>query len=281
MIWQMILSGFFMAAVLGFSLSLDMDGIGLLSNCAAVVIVLAGTLSAALMVYPWKNLLRTARLIAGSFRPPDAAATIQLIVRLAGNYRQGWWDARNLEKRLKEIPPGVLRTGVELIAYQCGKEEIKETLEQEAAIIRGRYVSAGMLLTNLSQVALSFGLLGTVVNFIHFYAASGPARDIGPQTAAAFLSLFYGILLAKLGLAPLAERLKEHMADETFRVALVRVGLNGIHDREHPRVIRFKLESCAAGRDLLPSFARDAGAAIPAPKDAGLDRGRVEPVLNS
>jgi len=80
-------------------------------------------------------------------------------------------------------------------------------------------------------------------------------------------------------LVPLADRLKEHLADEKFRLALIQEGILGIQDREHPRAIRFKLETYLAARNG-PQAAAGAQEieAIP-PTEVGLESKRIGSIL--
>ena len=93
------------------SFHLDIGGVGLISNLIALCFVIGGTLAIALMIYPWKSLVCTTRMVKKTFHPLDKPnATILAIVHLARSYRQGW-DIRNLERQGKDLPPGLLKTG--------------------------------------------------------------------------------------------------------------------------------------------------------------------------
>ena len=135
---QIILSAGLLTSIFLLSFSLDMSGVGWVSNLIALMVVMGGTLSVALMVYPWKKLIWTARMVKKAFRPLDKAdGTIQAIVHLARTYRQGW-DIRHLERQGQNLPPGLLKTGIELIAYQWDRGKMKEFLGQEAASVQGQ-----------------------------------------------------------------------------------------------------------------------------------------------
>ena len=136
------------------SFHLDMGGVGWLSNLVALSFVIGGTLAIALMVYPWKRLVCTARMVKKTFRPLDKPiATILAIVHLARSYRQGW-DIRNLERQGKDLPPGLLKTGVELIACRCDRNRMKQVLHQEATDLQEQYENAVKLIHNLSRVSV-------------------------------------------------------------------------------------------------------------------------------
>ena len=276
---QIILSAILLTSIFFLSFSLEMSGVGFVSNLIALMVVLGGTLSVALMIYPERKLIWTARMVRKAFRPLDKAdGTIQAIVHLARTYRQGW-DIRHLERQAKNLPPGLLKTGVELIAYQCDRDKMKEVLGQEAASIQGQYENAGKVIRNLSRIALSLGLIGTVVNLIRFLGLCRDLQELAAYSAVAFLSFFYGVLLGRLGFSPLADRLKEYMADEKFRLELIQEGILGIQDREHPRTIRFKLETYLAARGATESNPQAPEIKAIHPAEVALESKRIGSIL--
>jgi chemotaxis protein MotA len=279
MIIQFILSAVLLLSILLLSFALDMGGVGLAGHWIALMIVAGGTLSVAFLVYPWRKLLWTAQMVRKAFGSPDKAdGTIQSIVHLSRNCRQGW-DIRHLERQVKDLPPGLLKTGMELIAYQCDRNKMKEVLQQETTSLRGQYENSREMIRQLSQTALSLGLLGTVVNFIRFLGLTRDLQELAGLAAVAFLSLFYGILLAKVGLAPLADRLKDYMAEEMFRLDLIQEGILGIQDREHPRAIRFRLETYLAARDPQGSTSPSREAGVMGPGKGVLEGKSMGPLL--
>jgi flagellar motor component MotA len=276
---QIVFSAVLLTSILMLSFNHDVGGVGLVSNLMALAFVVGGTLAIALMVYPWKRLVGTARRVKKTFYPLDKPnATILAIVHLARSYRQGW-DIRNLERQGKELPPGLLKTGVELIACRCDRNKMKQVLNQEATSVLEQYENAVKMIHNLSQTALSLGLIGTFVNFIRFYGASRDLEELAGYAVAAFLSIFYGVLLGKLGLVPLADRLKGYYSEEIFRLDLIQEGMMGIQDLEHPRSIRFRLESHLAPGDTIDSVVQAPGIGIARPEEVALESKRIGSIL--
>jgi len=261
------------------SFHLDIGGVGWLSNLIALGFVIGGTLAIALMIYPWKSLVCATRMVKKTFRPLDKpTATILAIVHLARSYRQGW-DIRNLERQGKDLPPGLLKTGVELIACRCDRNKMKQVLQQEATSVREQYENAMKMIHHLSQMALSLGLIGTFVNSIRFYGLSRDLQELAGYAVAAFLSIFYGVLLGKLGLVPLADRMKGYCSEEMFRLDLIQEGMMGIQDREHPRSIRFRLEIHLAPQDTIDSVVQAPEIEIARPEEVALESKRIGSIL--
>ncbi|MCX5919040.1 MAG: MotA/TolQ/ExbB proton channel family protein [Deltaproteobacteria bacterium] len=276
---QIVFSSVLLTSIFMLSFNHDAGGVGLVSNLMALAFVVGGTLAIALMVYPWKRLVWTARMVKKTFHPLDKPnATILAIVHLARSYRQGW-DIRNLERQGKDLPPGLLKTGVELIACRYDRNKMKQVLYQEATSVLEQYENAVKMIHNLSQLALSLGLIGTFVNFIRFYGSSRDLEELAGYAVAAFLSIFYGVLLGKLGLVLLADRMKGYCSEEMSHLDLVQEGMMGIQDREHPRSIRFRLESHLAPRDTRDSIVQAPEIEIAHPEEVALGSKRIGSVL--
>jgi chemotaxis protein MotA len=276
---QIVFSSVLLTSIFMLSFNHDAGGVGLVSNLMALAFVVGGTLAIALMVYPWKRLVWTARMVKKTFHPLDKPnATILAIVHLARSYRQGW-DIRNLERQGKDLPPGLLKTGVELIACRYDRNKMKQVLYQEATSVLEQYENAVKMIHNLSQLALSLGLIGTFVNFIRFYGLSRDAEELAGFAAAAFLSILYGVLLGKLGLVLLADRMKGYCSEEMSHLDLIQEGMMGIQDREHPRSIRFRLESHLAPRDTRDSIVQAPEIEMAHPEEVALGSKRIGSVL--
>jgi chemotaxis protein MotA len=281
MTWQTIVSTLFLASIFFLSFVLEAGKMGLASHVNALMIVLGGTLCATLMSYPMRRVLWTLQILKKSLGSREKSdGIIQEIVRLARDYRRGW-DVRQLEEQLKDLPAGPLRTGVEMIAYRYDREKMEAVLDREARCIRDSYESASGILNTVSQILPSMGLIGTIANFVRFLGLTQDIQGLAACAAAAFLSTFYGILLARVGLVPLSNKLKEFITEESFRMDLIREGILDIRDQEHPRAIQFKLESYLSAREMMNSNPRVPEVVLPGPEEVALGRGRVGPVLNN
>ena len=117
MILQVIFSILFSILIFFMAFTLDVGEIGWGSNFNALLIVLGGTVSATLIAYPWRKLAWTAELLKRAFlAKEETSEVIGTVVGLARTYRQG--GIRALEKEGDDLPPGILKTAVELIAQK-------------------------------------------------------------------------------------------------------------------------------------------------------------------
>jgi chemotaxis protein MotA len=279
MVWQVILGVFLAAGIFLLSFILQVGGMRLGSHLNALMIVLGGTLCAALISYSVKRMVLTLRILRKCMGPQEKGeGLVRAVVHVARNYRRGW-DIRHLEKQIEDLPPGLLKTGAGLIAYQCEREKIVQVMSREALCIQSQYEAAGRMLTDLAQIVPSMGLIGTIFNFVRFFGLSTDIQGLAECAAVALLSTLYGVLLARLILAPLARKVGDFTAEETFRMDLIREGILGIRDQEHPRTIQFNLESLLAARETLNQIPDSPKVVLLPPEEIGFEGGRVGQIV--
>ena len=242
MIFQVIFSLLLSVAIFFLAFNLEVGGMGIGSNLNALMIVLGGTFSATLIAYPWKKLAWTAQLIKKAFFSRDETEwTISTLVKLARLYRQG--GVRTLEQQGNELSPGLLRTGVEMIAYQYSRDKIETILQKEAQLTYGQYESAYKVLYNMARLAPALGLAGTIVNLIRVFGHIQDPQNLIGYMAVALLSTFYGVILANLCFIPLSNKLREFMDHEEIHFQLVQEGILDLFDEENSKAIEYKLEA--------------------------------------
>jgi len=253
MIPQIVFSMLLSIGIFVLAFNLEVGKMGLGSNLNALMIVLGGTFSATLIAYPLKQLIWTAHLLRKAFSSRnDIDWTIDAIVALARAYRKG--GIRALEQMAEEIPDGLLKTGVDLIAYNYTKEKIDQILEKEARISHSRYETAYKILYNMARLAPALGLTGTIVYLIRVFGHITDSQGLVGYMAIALLSTFYGVVFANLCFIPLANKLREFMDQEQVHFELIQEGILDIHDAENPSAMEYKLEALSM-TSFKPSLA--------------------------
>jgi len=252
MIGRTVFSISLLAGIFFSNFKLEVSGIGFLSNLNALFLVLGGILSTALVPYTWGKILWTFRLLRRSFgTAEDIDRTIQTIVDLARNYRKKG-SIRLLEQRANDLPPGLLKRGLELITYHYSRGQIEQILRGEALNTYNQYGAAHKILQNMARLAPVLGLVGTLIQLIRVFANSSSYPDLFRTLAFALLSTFYGLILASLLFVPLANKLKEFMEQDRLRMEIIQEGVLGIYDQEHPRAIQQRLEIRSATMEHSP-----------------------------
>jgi chemotaxis protein MotA len=250
MIGRTVFSMSLLAGIFFSNFKLEVGGIGLASNLNALLLVLGGILSTALVPYTWGKILWTFRLLKKAFGPAeDIDWTVRTIVDLAGSYRKKR-SVRLLEQRTNYLPPALLKRGVELITYNYSRDQIEQILHQEALNTYNQYGAAHKILQNMARLAAVLGLAGTLIQLIRVFANSISHPDLLRTLGFALLSTFYGLILAGLLFIPLANKLKEFMEQDRLRMEIIQEGILGIYDQEHPRALQYKLEIRSAAMAL-------------------------------
>jgi chemotaxis protein MotA len=249
MVAQVFISVILLVLIFLAAFNLEVHELGLASNLNALMIVLGGTLAATLMAYPWKKLLWAFRLVKKTFSLREEIDwTTQTLVNLARIFRKG--GIRSLEQQGNGLPPGMVKTGVDLIAYHYTRDKIEQIMQKEAGGIYGQYEGAHKIITSMARLAPALGLAGTIVNLIRIFGQISNPQGLIGYMAIALLSTFYGVVLANLCFVPLANKLKEFMDQDELRLELIQEGILDIYDQEHPKAIQFKLETMAGTMGL-------------------------------
>ncbi|HQF76130.1 MAG TPA: MotA/TolQ/ExbB proton channel family protein, partial [Syntrophales bacterium] len=210
MIRQALCAIVLLAIIFSVTFNLEVREMGLASNFFALLVVLGGTLAATLIAYPLARLSWTARLIMKSFTVrEEMTSTIEGIVRLAHIYRSR--GIRPLEQEAAGLPPGLLKTGVELIAYHTSRDKIEQILLKEALCTHNRCETSYKMLYNMARLAPALGLAGTIISLIRIFGHISDPQNLIGCMAVALLSTFYGVVLANVCFVPLSNKLREYM----------------------------------------------------------------------
>jgi chemotaxis protein MotA len=254
MVPQIILSLLISAAMFILTFNLEVGKMGLGANLNALMIVLGGTVSATLFAYPWAKLVWSAHLLRRAFGSKDEVAwTIDTIVQLARTYRKN--GIRMLEETAATIPDRILRTGIELIAYQYTKDRIEQLLAKEAQLTYTQYETAYKIFYNMARLAPALGLTGTIVNLIRIFGRINDSEGLMGYMAVALLSTLYGVVFANLCFIPLANKIREFMDQEQVRLELIQEGILAVYDEENPKAIQYNLESLCQASFFKPNMA--------------------------
>lgn len=244
MIVQAILSFLVLIGIFVLSFLVEAKELGLASNISAVMIVLGGTFFATLLAYPMQKLVMTARFMKESFvGNKHLQWTISTLVRLAQvNKKDG---IRALEREGEKLPPGLIHTGIGLIAYHFNRENVEQILHKEALLTVNHYETAYKILCSMAKLAPAMGLAGTVVNLIRTFGHLSSPQNLIGYMAIALLSTFYGVVLANICFVPLSNKLREFMDQDLLRMDMIKEGILDICDGEHPRAMQYKLQTLA------------------------------------
>ncbi|WP_111640556.1 flagellar motor protein [Marinimicrobium alkaliphilum] len=212
-----------------------------LLNGPAALIVIGGTLGAAMLQTPMTSLRRALSLFVWIFRPPANAfkTGIDTLVRWSILTRQK--GLLGLEHNAETEPDVFARKGLQLMVDGSEPEVIRRIMENELILEEQRDLDAVRFYDSMGGYAPTIGIIGAVMGLIHVMSNLDDPAELGSGIAVAFVATIYGVGLANLLLLPIANKLKMCINERSQYRELMIEGIIAIADGENPRAIEMKL----------------------------------------
>jgi chemotaxis protein MotA len=229
-----------LVAIVGGNL-LEGGHMGMLANGPAAVIVIGGTIGAALLQTPMAGVRRAMEIARWVIFPPQVGfqAGISLIVRWAQTARKE--GLLGLEGSAEVERNEFARKGLQLLVDGHEPESIRTVLQNEPDMLAQRDIDAARFFECMGGYAPTIGIIGAVLGLIHVMGNLADPSKLGPGIAVAFVATIYGVAVANLLFLPMAAKLKACVREAArFRAMLIE-GIIAIADGENPRTIERKL----------------------------------------
>lgn len=212
-----------------------------LLNGPAALIVLGGTLGAALLQTPLVHLKRALKIFRWIFIPPTNAFDdgLDKIARWAITARRE--GLLGLEQMAETEPDPFARKGLQLMVDGNEPEVIRRVMENELVLDEQRDQDAVRFYESMGGYSPTIGIIGAVMGLIHVMRNLADPAQLGPGIAVAFVATIYGVALANLFLLPIANKLKMCISERSQYRELMIEGVIAIADGENPRAIQMKL----------------------------------------
>lgn len=237
-------------AVAYFSISTSTKRPELFFDIHAIVIVLGGTITVALITFNFKRLFNSLKVVLRKLiggQRNDYLGTIKEIVVLANTYRE---DPKRALSQVSGKTHPFLADGMKLLVeYGFKAEDLEQIL---ASALRGkkrRDHEEVKVWHTVSRFPPAFGLLGATLGMIALLETLGEpgSQDrIGPAMAVALVATFYGLIFANLIFIPIAEKLSEVASEELVMRSIIKEGIILIGEKRHPAFIEEYLKSFLA-----------------------------------
>jgi chemotaxis protein MotA len=212
-----------------------------------IVIVLGGTLTVALLCFPFARLFNAIRIVVRKMLgniDNDYVKMIDVITTTSQVYRA------NPKAALEQIPADAhpfFREGIQmLVEYGFGADDLDNILQNSIDGKKKRDHDDVKVFHTISRFPPAFGLLGATVGMITLLQTLGEpgAQDrVGPAMATALVATFYGLLLANLVFIPISEKLQEVSSEDIVMRNLIKEGVLLIQEKRHPLLISEYLRS--------------------------------------
>lgn len=227
----------------------------------SMLVVVGGTFVALFVSYETGTAIKALRLMGKAFRRHhDSEISLKdeigLIVRWAYIIQKNGLQGLENEvtDNLRATNP-FLAYGADLVVTGYTGAEIKSILEHmmESQAERDRRETDA--LKKMGGDAPAFGMLGTLIGLVIMLGnMGGDPSAIGPSMAVALITTFYGIVLARIILIPLATKMSARNDVSIFKNSLQMEGLVLLAERKSPRYIQDKINSFV---DISEQFSID------------------------
>lgn len=228
-------------AIVGGNL-LEGGHVGALVNGPAALIVLGGTLAAALLQSPRSSFKRALQIVRWIFFPPrvDLAGGIDRVVNWSLTARKE--GLLGLEGVADAEPDPYARKGLQLLVDGAEPEAIRSILEVDFITQESRDIQAAKVFECMGGYAPTIGIIGAVMGLIHVMGNLADPAQLGGGIAVAFVATIYGVASANLILLPIANKLKALTLRQSRYREMLLEGLLSIAEGENPRSIELKLQ---------------------------------------
>jgi chemotaxis protein MotA len=226
--------------------SLEGGHLSSLWQYTAFLIVVGGTVGAAFISFPMKDMLNLPQVIGLTFRksPYDAAALIPMLSGYADKARREGLLA--LESELAGTDDEFLRKGLQMVADGIDPHTVRELMETELTFIASRHAASFGILEAMGGYAPTMGIIGTVMGLIHVLGNLSEPAKLGSAIAVAFVATLYGVWTANLLWLPLATKLKRRSEEEILAREMMVTGILSIQAGENPQIVEDKLKGFLA-----------------------------------
>ena len=216
--------------------------VGALINGPAGLIVLGGTLAAALLQSPLSAFKRALQILRWILFPPrvDLAGGIDRVVNWSLTARKE--GLLGLEGVADAEPDLYARKGLQLLVDGAEPEAIRSILEVDFLTQEGRDIQAAKVFESMGGYAPTIGIIGAVMGLIHVMGNLADPSQLGNGIAVAFVATIYGVASANLILLPIANKLKAIVMRQSRYREMLLEGLLSIAEGENPRSIELKLQ---------------------------------------
>ncbi|MAR90570.1 MAG: flagellar motor protein [Pseudomonadota bacterium] len=213
-----------------------------LANGPAAVIVLGGTLGAAMLQTPMPIFRHAFYVLRWTFFPPvvDMKQKIDRVIHWSMTARKE--GLLGLEAITESEPDPFARKGLQLLVDGGEPEAIRSILEVELITEEDKDLQAAKVFEAMGGYSPTIGIIGAVMGLIHVMGNLADPSKLGAGIATAFVATIYGVGAANLIFLPIAAKLKTTIKARSNQREMVIEGLIAIADGENPRTIEMKLE---------------------------------------
>lgn len=216
---------------------------GALLNLPAFLIVIGGTIGAALSQFPFHVVMETIKrskwlLVPLRIDLQERSALLQDMASLA---RKGGFLA--LEEKLDDLEDPFLKRGIGMLVDGFDKDYIMQTLETDIEVEQEELEHCAKFYEAMGGYSPTIGIIGAVLGLIHAMGLLDKPDELGGGIAVAFVATIYGVAFANLICLPFGNRLKLFGAQIRQAKEMTMIGIATIADGLSPQQLGMRLSS--------------------------------------
>ncbi|MBU1170572.1 MAG: MotA/TolQ/ExbB proton channel family protein [Proteobacteria bacterium] len=217
-------------------------------NLPSVMIVVGGTLSAAMIAYPLGDFLAVFKTSVKvfMFKIEKPESLIKVLVEISNKARKG--GLLSIEGDIKNTSDPYLRQALQMTVDGVKTSDIAAVMQKRMELTARDHKIGYSVLKSMGSYAPAFGMVGTLVGLVQMLANLDDPSSIGPKMAVAMITTFYGAVMANLFFIPMADKLKLRSEEEIMNMTLLFEGVVSIREGEHPRLMEDKLNVYLSGK---------------------------------
>lgn len=232
----------------------------LLLDVYAFGLIMGGTLSAALIIFPFRSLIELGKFVLYGVvlkRRIDKKKLVKEIVTAA--YLSP--AEHNLFMHIRASHP-FLTEGFKLLAEnQLNEIQLREVLNRRSQYFKQAYLNDAKMLTIIAKFPSSFGMLGSTVGLIDMMSELGKngQEGIGPAMAMALVATFWGLVLTYMIFMPLGDYAQRLANEDNLARQLIAEGLMLLKTGHNQKDILTVLNGFLALNDRMSLLREPAG----------------------
>lgn len=214
---------------------------GSLVGGPAALIVLGGTIGAALVQFPMPVVKHAMHAAGDLFKKPtvDPVMLLDEIVEYANKARKE--GILGLEKLAPTAPDPFLSKALMMAVDGADSNAIRDTMEVIISHEEEHGEDAAKFFEAMGGYSPTVGIIGAVLGLIHVMSNLSDINAVGTGIAAAFVATIYGVAVANIIFLPMAGRIKMKVRDQATIKAMMLSGVLAIQQGMNPKLVRDRL----------------------------------------
>lgn len=235
---------------------------GLYLSTNGFMIAFGGVIASLFIAYPLRDVLRTFEYVRAVFFVREAHNLLEFIDTFEEYARVIRREGPiAMERAMERFDDGFYKQGCQLVADGIASDKIEDILSKDIEAMQDRHKVGQEMFRFGMQAGPAFGLIGAVIGIIQMLGALGEGQA-GPETVAkmaggmsvALCATLYGITLAYLIFAPIAQKLTKRSDEEVNEKLMLMEGILALQAGDPAPRVRQRMEA------LLPPALRKGSA---------------------